>query len=138
MLELSYEKEDFGMHWLKKVSMSNVLNCYVFQPAFSCLQHLKAGRNTFLPFLPFFVYFYPFQWFHGNNQQKTSKMNRNIFLNEGQIKFNCEANNVNFSTRLLRKQYNFCLLWLLTIIPTTQLLYQYYASTWKLIEIHNT
>ena len=48
----------------------------------------------------------------------------NIFLNEDQIKCtNCEANNINFCTRFLRKKYKCCLLWLLTIISTTQLLY---------------
>ena len=48
----------------------------------------------------------------------------NIFLNEDQIKYsNCEANNINFCKRFFRKKYKCCLLWLLTIISTTQLLY---------------
>ena len=35
--------------------------CCVFQPAFGCCAHPKAGRNTFFqPFLSFFVHFKPF------------------------------------------------------------------------------
>ena len=46
------------------------------------------------------------------------------FLEKDQIKCNdCEANKANLCTRFLRKKYKCCLLWLLTIVSTTQLLY---------------
>ena len=38
-----------------------IIVCCVFRPAFRCLQHLKAGWNTFFqPFSTFFVHFKPF------------------------------------------------------------------------------
>ena len=64
-----------------------------------------------------------------SQQNKSKKINgiqgeANFFLKEDQIKCNdCEANKANLCTRFLRKKYTFCLLWLLTIIKTTQLLY---------------
>ena len=48
----------------------------------------------------------------------------NICLNEGQVKCNCiENNKTNCLTKFCRKKYKCCLLWLLTIISMTQLLY---------------
>ena len=47
----------------------------------------------------------------------------NSCLNESQVKCNCEEKSPNFCVRFLRKKYKCCLLWLLSIISGTQLLY---------------
>ena len=47
----------------------------------------------------------------------------NSCLNESQIKCNCEEKSSNYCVRFLRKKYKCCLLWLLSIISFTQLIY---------------
>ena len=55
-----------------QVFCSSLNNCCVFQPAFMCLQHLKAGRNIFSDVdQPLLFISKLFQWFHGWNQQKS-------------------------------------------------------------------
>ena len=51
----------------------NDLDCCVFQPAFGCHVHSKAGQTTFFSrFQPFLLISNLFQWFHVWNQEKTS------------------------------------------------------------------
>ena len=50
------------------------IHCWVFQPAFACCAHSKAGRNIFFRCFSTFLFISKlFQWFHGKNQQKTSE-----------------------------------------------------------------
>ena len=96
----------------------------VFQPAFRCCMHPKAGRNTFFgPFLTFFLNFNVFQWIFTWKQEETFK---NIWKKCFKLLF--KAGRHANAGGLPEGVTQFCLYF-------DQL--SSACSAWKLVQIHN-